>query len=248
MKNIILLFILSGTLLNASNINVAIAANVSYAINDLKAEFKKSHPNVDVRITLSGSGNLTAQIKRGAPYDIFMSANMKYPEALFKDKLALTKPKIYAEGSLAILSLKKRDFSNLSKLLNNKNIKHIAVANPKTAPYGKATIEALKNAHLYKKLKNKFVYAQSISQTVTYALTAAEIGFIAKSSLYSKNMQKYKNGINYKAVDTKLYTPINQGIVLLKHSNSSKNATAFYKFILSKQAREIFKKFGYTLP
>lgn len=248
MKNFILLFLLLNTLLNASSINVAIAANVSYAIDDLKMAFKEIHPNIDVRVTLSGSGNLTAQIKRGAPYDVFMSANMKYPQRLYKDALSLTKPIVYAQGSLAILSIKKRDFSSLKRLLQNENIKYIALANPKTAPYGKATIEALKHAKLYKEIQKKLVYAQSISQTVTYTLTAADIGFIAKSSLYSKNMRKYKEGINWVSLDAKLYTPIKQGIVLLKHAKNSKDAKAFYEFIVSKKAREIFKKFGYTLP
>jgi len=248
MKIFILVFLLLSAMLHASSINVALAANVSYAIDDLKEEFKKTHPNVNVRVTLSGSGNLTAQIKNGAPYDIFMSANMKYPQALYKDGLALGEPKIYAQGSLAVLSKKKRDFSNLFELLKDREIQHIAVANPKTAPYGKATIESLKNAKVYKQIKNKFVYAQSISQTVTYTLSAADIGFIAKSSLYSKNMAHFKEGINWITLDSKLYTPINQGIVLLKHSKNSKDAKAFYEFILGKDAREIFKKFGYTLP
>jgi len=248
MKIFILMFLLLNTLLNASSINVALAANVSYAITDLKEAFKKIHPDIDVKVTLSGSGTLTSQIIRGAPYDIFMSANMKYPETLYKDGLSLNKPKIYAQGSLAILSVKKRDFSNLAKLLGDKSLKYIAIANPKTAPYGKATIEVLKNAKLYKELKSKFVYAQSISQTVTYTLTAADIGFIAKSSLYSKNMKEYKQAINWVELDTKLYTPIKQGIVLLKHAKNSKDAEVFYEFILSEKAREIFKKFGYTLP
>lgn len=236
------------TFASASSINIALATNVSYTISDLKHSFKKIYPDIDVKITLSGSGSLTSQIKNGAPYDIFMSANMDYPQALYKDNLTLTKPKIYAQGSLAILSAKKRDFSDLSKLLQSRDIKHIAIANPKTAPYGKASIETLKNLKLYKNLKKKFVYAQSISQTITYIMTAVDIGFIAKSSLYSSNMKQYKKGTHWLALDSNLYTPINQGIVILKHAKNNEDAKKFYKFILSEKAREIFKKFGYTLP
>ncbi len=91
-------------------INIAVAANVSYAINDLIKEFNQTNPNTKVRVTLGSSGKLTAQIKHGAPYDLFMSANMKYPNSLYKDNIAITKPVVYAQGSLAILSSKKKRF------------------------------------------------------------------------------------------------------------------------------------------
>ncbi len=246
-KLIIASFIISSSLF-AGNINIAVAANVSYAIDDLKKEFKKIYPNIKVRVTLGGSGKLTAQIKNGAPYDIFMSANMKYPNALYKDGTAVTKPIIYAQGSLAYLSRKKQDFSLGMKLITSKNIKKIAVANPKTAPYGKATFEAIKSASLLEEVVDKFVYAESISQTVSYAVIAADIGFIAKSSLYSPTMKQFKKGINWADVDTKLYTPINQGIVLLKNGEKKSDAVAFYDFILSAKAKNIFKEFGYIVP
>lgn len=229
-------------------ISIAVAANVSYAIETLKKEFHKTHPETKVRVTLGSSGKLTAQIKNGAPYELFMSANMKYPEALYAEKIAITKPRVYAQGSLAYLSVKKQDFSLGIAIVKNKNIDKIAVANPKTAPYGKATIEALKNAALYENIKDKLVYAESISQTVSYAVTAADIGFIAKSSLYSPQMSHYKEGINWSDVDAKLYTPINQGIVLLKNSKNSTEAAAFYDFLFTPQARKIFNDFGYLLP
>ena len=232
----------------AGNINISVASNVSYAIDDLKKEFNKQYPNTKVRVTLGGSGKLTAQIKNGAPYQLFMSANMKYPEALYKDKVAVTKPLIYAQGSLAILSSKKQDFTQGINLTKNKKIKKIAVANPKTAPYGKATIEAMKNANIYDEIVKKFVYAESISQTVSYTVIATDIGFIAKSSLYSPKMTHFKKNIHWVDVDSKLYTPIDQGIVILKKGAKSKEVIAFYNFILSEKAKKIFNNFGYIIP
>ncbi|MFW3374876.1 molybdate ABC transporter substrate-binding protein, partial [Aliarcobacter butzleri] len=226
-------------------INVAVAANVSYAINDLVAEFNKTNPDTKVQITLGSSGKFTTQIENGAPFNIFMSADMKFPETLFGKNLAITKPVIYAQGSLAMLSSKELDFSKGINLVTDKSIEKVAIANPKTAPYGTAAVEAMKNAKVLDKVENKFVYAESISQAVTYATTAADVGFIAKSSLYDENMSKYKENVNWASVDPSLYTPIDQGIVILANAKDNSEAKAFYDFILSEKAKEIFHRFGY---
>jgi len=243
---IIMLIITTQTI--AGTINIAVAANVSYAIDKLKKEFNKLYPDIKVQVTLGSTGKLTAQIKNGAPYQLFMAANMRYPQALYDEGIAVTRPLIYAQGSLAYLSNKKQDFSKKMKLLQDKNIKKIAVANPKTAPYGIAAYEAIKNSGIYDSVKNKFIYAESISQTVSYTITAADLGLVAKSSLFSPKMTKFKKGINWIDVDTKLYTPIDQGIVLLKNGEKSCEAASFYTFMLSKKAKEILNEFGYTLP
>ncbi|MEA3455783.1 MAG: molybdate ABC transporter substrate-binding protein [Campylobacterota bacterium] len=247
MKKLFMILLFPFALLAAGKINIAVAANVSYAVDELKAEFAKTNPGTKVLVTLGSSGKLTAQIKNGAPYGLFISANMRYPEALYDDKIAITKPIVYARGALAYLSVKKQDFSKGMALLKEEEIVKIAIANPKTAPYGKATIEAFKNAKIYDEIKSKFVYGESISQTVSYAVMAADIGLIAKSSLYSSKMSRYKEGINWSSVDPKLYTPIQQGIVLLKKSDDDKAYRAFYDFILSDKAKVIFKKYGYSV-
>jgi hypothetical protein len=110
-KKLIVLLLLVHGILFAKSVNVAVAANVSYAIKDLLKEFNKLYPDIKVRVVLGSSGKLTAQIKNKAPIDIFMSADMRYPEALYSQKIATTKPTVYAQGVLALLSVKKRDFS-----------------------------------------------------------------------------------------------------------------------------------------
>jgi molybdate transport system substrate-binding protein len=247
MKKTVSILLLTAAALMASEIKIAVAANVSYAIDELKAAFAKSHPDTKVQVMLGSSGKLTAQIKNGAPFGLFMAANMKYPNALYHDKIATTKPIVYAQGALAYLSVKPLDFSKGIALLSAKNMGKIAVANPKTAPYGKAAIEAMKNGKVYESVKDKFVFAESISQTVTYAITAADIGFIAKSSLYSPKMAQYKENVNWSAVEPELYTPIKQGIVLLKNGSDNPEYRAFYDFILGEKAKEIFKRYGYIV-
>ena len=241
----ILFLLLFSSIIYAQTITVAVAANASYVINTLKKEFNKLHPNTKVRIIIAGSGKLTAQIINGAPFDLFMSADMKYPQELYNQNITITKPIVYAQGGLVFLSTKKQDFSEGINLLEKKNIKKIAIANPKTAPYGKASIEAFKNAKIYSKIKNKFVYGESISQTVSFTLLASDIGIVSKSSLYSSKMSSFKKDINWKELNPNLYTPINQGLVILRKAKDNKEALSFYEFILSSQAKKIFETFGY---
>ncbi len=241
-----LLFVL--TALGAGEIRIAAAANVSYAIEPLIKEFNRLHPDTKVNVILGSSGKLTAQISHGAPFDLFLSANMKYPEALYEKGEAATKPVVYAQGSLAFFSLQEQDFSKGMALLKEEKIKRIAVANPRTAPYGVAAKEALKHAGVYDAVKGKLIYGESISQTVSYAVTATDIGIIAKSSLFSSRMSKYMHGKHWTDVDPKLYTPIDQGMVLLKHGSGNREAKAFYDFILGKDAKKILLDFGYLLP
>ncbi len=248
MKKIFLVLLFLSVSLFAQKLNIAVAANVSYAIDDLIKKFNEKNPDTKVLVTLGSSGKLTAQIKNGAPYEIFMAANMKYPDTLYAEKIAITEPIVYAQGSLAILSAKQRDYSKGINLVKENAITKIAIANPKTAPYGKASVKAMKNAKIYDDVVSKFVYGESISQTVSYAVTAADLGFIAKSSLYSDKMKKYKEGINWTDVDPKFYTPINQGIVILKNAKDKKEAKAFYDFMLSDEAKKIFKEYGYLVP
>ncbi len=247
MKKIVLALTFLCSSIFAGTINIAVAANVSYAINDLIAEFNKTNPDTKVEVVIGSSGKFTAQIQNGAPFDIFLSADMKFPETLEKENLTATKPVIYAQGSLAMLSSKELDLKKGLSIVEDSNINKIAIANPKTAPYGRATMEVFKNANILDKVENKLVYAESISQAVTYAMTAADVGFIAKSSLYDEKMSQYKENINWISIDPKLYTPIDQGIVVLKRAKNNKEAHAFYNFILSKEAKDIFLKFGYLV-
>ncbi len=248
MKFRLLLLLLLSSSLMAEKITIAIAANVSYAIEELKDEFNKVYPNIKVNVVIGGTGKLVAQIKHNAPYDILLSANMAYPEALYESGDAITRPLVYVQGSLVYLSQKKRNFLTIMEKLKSKKIKHIAVANPKTAPYGKATFQALEKVGILKELKSKFVYSESISQTVTYAQKAADIGFVAKSTLFSPKMKQFQKGIHWEDVNPQLYDPINQGVVLLKHAEGSVEASTFYTFIFTKRAEEVFKRFGYTIP
>lgn len=233
--------------LQAKEIKIAVAANVSYAIEDLKKAFYEAYPQIKIQAVLGSSGKLTAQIKHGAPFDLLLSANMLYPNKLYEEKIAISKPIVYAEGTLVILSKKKRNYCAEIYVLKDSDIGKIAIGNPKTAPYGVAAKEALMSAKIYDTIKDKLVFGESISQTVSYVMTAADIGIIAKSSLYAPQMYKYKEAIHWSDIDEKLYAPIEQGMVILKRAEGDTEVKAFYDFMLSDKAKMILKKYGYKI-
>jgi molybdate transport system substrate-binding protein len=247
MKNLVLFCLFMSSSLLASEIKIAVAANVSYAIEELKSEFAKHHPDTHVRVILGSSGKLTAQIRNGAPYGLFMSANMKYPEALYADGLARDHAKVYAKGGLSLFSAKERNFSAGLALLKEDDIKKIAIANPKTAPYGAAAYEAMQASGMINEVKGKLVYAESISQTLSYALSILDIGVVATSSLYSAKMSRFKKGRHWVEVDQALYTPIEQGVVLIKGFEDEKAYEAFYHFIFTPKAQQILQRYGYVI-
>ena len=246
MRLAVIVLVMIGVL-QGGTVRIALAANVSYAMPSLKAAFAKHHPDTHIQITVSGSGKLATQIRNGAPYDLFLSANMAYPQALFEAGLSAKKPVVYAQGALAYLSNTPRDFSKGIKLLLSPAIHTIAVANPKTAPYGKAAFEALEKAGLLTRLRPKLVFGESIAQTVAYATHAADIGLVAKSALFAPQMRHYNQGTYWIDVEA-LYSPIDQGMILLSSSTNKPEAKAFYNFLLSQKARDIFTEFGYRVP
>jgi len=230
---------------SAGEVSIAVSTNAGHVMGELKTEFIKENPDIDVKITLASSGILLKHIRKGSDYGVFMSANMDYPQALYDDKIAITKPLVYAQGALAFFSTTPQDFFKGMDLLKTDAIKHVAIADPKTAPYGKAAIEALKDAGIYKEIKHKIIYAKNIGQAFTYTVMAAEIGIVSKSSLFSPKMKRYQEGIGWTTVNPGLYAPIRQGIVLLENAKDNNEYKTFYNFVLSNKAKRIFQKYGY---
>lgn len=224
-------------------LSIAVAANMQFAMKELTKTFTNK-TGIQCELIISSSGKLTTQIKEKAPYDVFVAADMNYPEVLFKSGFTTKKPEIYAYGQLVLWSIKDGLTPSL-ELLNDKQIRHIALANPKMAPYGVATIEVLKHFNLYDNLKNKLVYGESISQTNQFIVSkAAEIGFTAKSVVLSPEM---KNKGNWIDIDDANYSPIAQGAVIIKHTKVIEEAEQFYEFLFSTDAKEILTKYGYKL-
>lgn len=221
---------------------VATAANVQFAMDELIQEFEME-TRIHCEIILGSSGQLTAQITEGAPYDVFVSANMKYPNELYKNGLASSKPEVYANGVLVLWTL--QNISDLSlERLSSDNVQHIAIANPRTAPYGEAAVDALKKLGLYERVSSKLVFGESVSQTNQFILSgSAELGFTAKSVVLAKEMKD--QGVWIEIPDS-LYKPIAQGVAVIKRDDNE-NAQRFAKFLLSDRAGQILKNYGYNV-
>lgn len=229
----------------AQDIKIAAAANVGAVMDDIKAAFAKKYPNDKLDVTLGASGNFAAQIQNGAPYQVFVSADVGFPQKLQAAGFTASEPKIYASGVLAMLTTKPLDLNKKLSVLTEANVQKIAIANPKTAPYGKAAVEAMTATGIYDKVATKIVQADSITQAYQYTVTAADVGFVALSSLTAGDGLKYKENVNWIIVDEKLYKPLEQAVVLLKNGEKSSASKAFVEFLLSADAKAIFKKHGY---
>jgi len=226
----------------AQNLKVAVAANLQSVIKVLQKDFKQ-RTGIGIEPIAGSSGNLAAQVRNGAPYDVFLSADMNFPQVLFNDGFSKMKPVVYARGSLIICSNQDIGFENWERLLMTKRIKKIAIANPAIAPYGKAAEQALRHKGIYPDVKSKIVLGESISQVNTYVTSGAvEVGFTAQSLVKDA---AGKTRLYWLAVDPKIYAPIEQGMVLLKHADNNAAAEKFYRYILSPAAKAIFKQYGY---
>lgn len=231
----------------AAPLTVAVAANVKYAFDDLAVEFRKD-TGIEVRGVFGSSGKITTQVKNGAPYDIFISADTEYPEILYKDGLAVTQPRIYAYGVLVLWTKKELDLGKGLPLLADARVQKVAIANPNVAPYGRAALQALRGARLQAAVEPKLVYGESITQATQFVdAGAADIGVIAKSIVLSPEMAGRGK---WSEVSRDSYQPIAQAVVELKHGadTQAKDARKFVDFMFTPKARAIFEKYGYVLP
>ncbi|MGI4900031.1 MAG: molybdate ABC transporter substrate-binding protein [Janthinobacterium lividum] len=229
---------------SAQNIKVAVAANLQGVIKVLQQDFLHQ-TGIKIETIVGSSGNLTNQIKNGAPFDVFLAADMNFPEELYKAGFTTTKPVIYALGSLIICSNKNLDFNHWEQLLQSNLVQKIALANPTTAPYGKAAVEVLNRKNLLQKIQPKIVYGESIAQVNIYLTTGvAAIGFTTEA-LISDAVNKQK--LYWKRIDPTDYQPIKQAMVILKHAAKNAQADFFFKYMQSAAAQNILKKYGYRV-
>lgn len=228
----------------SEKIIVAVAANMQVPMEAIVKEFTEKH-GISCELIIGSSGKLTAQIVEGAPYDIFVAANMKYPGMVYAEGRALDIPKVYAHGKLVLWSMS-ADTPVSIDALTEPYIRHIAIANPKTAPYGVAAMEVLHHYGLFDKVENKLVYGESIAQTNQFITSkAAQIGFTAMSTVLSPQM---KGKGSWVELDAEYYSPISQGVVKIKREGMERSGVnELYDFLFSGEAKEILKVFGYLM-
>lgn len=224
----------------AKELNISAAANLQFALEEVGKAYK-AETGTEVKAVYGASGKLVAQIINGAKFDIFLAADMSFAQKAYEAGLTTDKPVMYAEGLLVLWS-KKYDIKKLSDLKDPKYAK-IAIANPATAPYGRAAVEAMKKAGVYDTVADRIVQGESISTMDTYIQTgAADAAFAAKSHLASG---KVKDAGAWFDVDRKLYAPIEQGGVILKAGDVAESQK-FMEYLMKGKGAEIMKKYGYA--
>ena len=227
---------------NADSLTVAAAANLTGLMDEIAREFEKE-TNVRVVVSYGSTAQLAQQIEHGGPFDVFAAADSEHVDALVeKGKLRRESRAIYARGQLALWRPDKSARVERIEDLTNPAIRFIAVAQPELAPYGKATVEALKAVGIWEQVQPKIVYANNISMTKQYASSGnADVAFTALSLVLKERGTVLK-------VDPKLYRPIDQALAITTATERVLTAKRFVGFVLGERGRALLSNSGYLLP
>jgi len=230
---------------HAAEVQVAVAANFSGPFEKIAAEFAAETGHKAI-VAVGATGKFYTQIKSGAPFEVLLSADDETPRKLIVEGDAVTGSQFtYAKGKLVLWSAKPGLVDEKGTALLRDDIAHIALANPKLAPYGLAAEETLKAGKIYDALKAKLVMGESITQAYQFVATGnAEIGFVALSQIAAPG--KVMEGSAW-IVPANLYSPILQDAVLLKKGEANPAAAALLKFLKGEKARAVIKSYGYEL-
>ena len=230
----------------AEKITVAAAADLKFAMDEIAVAFKKANPTDAVEIIYGSSGKFHTQIRQGAPYDLFFSADIDFPRELAKAGFAASPVVPYAVGRIVLWS----PTVDASKLtlddLADPKFTRIAIANPRHAPYGKRAEEALLVRGLWEKVEAKLVYGENIAHTAQFVQTGnAEVGIIALSLAMSPELAS-KGG--YYLIPDKLHQPLEQGFIITKRAEGNGLARRFAEAMSSPAVRSIMTRYGFVLP
>jgi len=232
----------------AGELKVAAASDLTFAFKDVGARFEKQTSN-SLKLTYGSSGNFFSQIQNGAPFDLFFSADVSYPQKL--EAAGLTEPGTiyeYATGKLVmwVPNASKLDLSRGLSVLLDPSIRKIAVANPLHAPYGVAAVAALRHAGIYDQVKGKLVLGENISQTAQFVQSGnADVGLLALSLAVAPAMKSRGRYVEVPASD---YPPLLQAGVILKSSGNKELANQFMKFLKEPGTVALMEQYGFAVP
>lgn len=233
-----------------SRLRVAAAADLKFAMDALILRYSETHPDVKVDVTYGSSGNFHGQIQNKAPFDLYFSADVKYPENLRDLGAALDDDVFtYAIGRIVVwvpaaslIDVRQMEIESLLA----PSVKKVAVANPDHAPYGVAAVAAMQNLGVYERVKTQFVLGENIAQTAQFIDSgAADIGIIALALALAPQMSEKGN---YWEIPTDTFPEMRQGGMILKDTKHPESAKSFRDFILAEEGRAVLKSFGFYLP
>lgn len=229
----------------ADEVQVAVAANFTAPLQKIAASFEKDTGHKIVAAA-GATGKFYAQIKAGAPFEVFLAADEETPAKLEKEGDAVAGSRmVYAMGRLVLWSKKEGFVDAHGVILKRGDFKHLAVADPKLAPYGAAAMEVLKAVGLSDTLQPKLVNGENITQTYQYVASGnAELGFVALSQVFKEG--RLAEGSAW-MISQRLYKPLRQDAVLLTKGKGHRGAEALMKYLRSDKARAVIRSYGYDL-
>ncbi|OUJ72557.1 molybdate ABC transporter substrate-binding protein [Hymenobacter crusticola] len=229
-----------------TTLRVAAAADLRYAMDSLVAVFAAQHPSVRVDVTYGSSGKFYEQIRHGAPFELFFSADSDYPRQLQAQGFAAAAPVLYAQGQLVLWSKTLDPALRGEQTLLDARVRKIAIANPTHAPYGKKAVEILRHYQLYDRVQPRLVFGENIAQAANYAATgAADVGILALALALSPALKAQGR---YYLIPQQAYAPLEQRFVVLKSGAQHPAITQFVDFVASAPARSVLRTYGFTLP
>ncbi len=231
----------------AAETSVAVATNFLAPMKQLAQTFEQETGH-KLKLSFASSGKLFAQIRHGAPYDLFFSADAEKPQRLVEAGSASAEYHFtYAIGRLALWSNKHHESPLPPEQIKLGDYRKLAIANPKHAPYGRAAKETLMTLKLYEQVRTKLVVGENIGQAYQFIGSGnAELGFVALSQL--KQGKNKSHASSYWVVPEQMHQPIVQDAVLLKRGSSNAAAHEFLRFIRSDQAKTVLEAYGYRVP
>lgn len=228
----------------ADEAQLAVAANFMAPMQKIAANFEASSGH-KLQLASGATGKFYAQIKNGAPFDLLLAADDETPARLEQESVAVAGSRFtYATGKLALWSASPDWVDAKGEVLRQGKFAHLALANPKLAPYGRAAQETLQALGLYEALQSKLVMGENIAQAQQFVATGnAELGFVALSQVWRDG--KFTSGSAW-LVPEKLHAPIRQDAVLLQHGRNNAAAVALLKYLQSDAARAVIASYGYA--
>lgn len=226
-----------------SKLSIAAAADLQFALAEAARQYHRQHPQTEVAIDYGSSGNFYAQIRNGAPFDMFLSADVQYPRNLAHDGLVRADSIfIYGAGRIVVWVPTVSPLAPATAL-RDPSVRRIAIANPQHAPYGRAAEAALRSMGLYDSVEKKLVLGENISQTMQFVQSgAADVGIVALSLAVAPTVRGQGR---YWEVPLESYPKMEQGGVILKDSPAARD---FRDWLLAPAGRRLLKDYGFFLP
>jgi len=227
-------------------ITIAAAADLKFAMDEIVSLFGKAHPAARVATVYGSSGKFHTQIRQGAPYDLYFSADIAYPRALKADGFAASEVQAYALGRIVLWRASRAGKAPSLEDLTDPSIQSIAIANPRHAPYGKRAEEALRAAGVWDKVESRLVYGENVAQTAQFVQTGnAQIGLIALSLALSPELSAHGS---YTLIPDSLHRPLEQGFIITQYAAGNPLAGDFSRFMRSPEVRAIMLRHGFAPP